>query len=336
MSDLFHDPAAEAFNGYAQAFDAWRAAMRAKGDITSPQGWGVYEDMWVAFARLCTRPGRVVALEHLRIEDLERFIRTRGSRAGDLPTPRYVWRLLHLIDRVLTHAALARRATPPTVAMDLLGAHREWRYAQARRHDVIDYLAPAPARRLVAYLSRVRARPGRTAPDVPWQQVRNCTSLALQLGAGLTPGEVRALTLSCAVEFSSHPDAGGRRIHVPAGTHAPARKVPVAHWAAELLRHWLQVRQDLAIPGDWLLPATKTGKPWAKQTQHDAVLAVLEDAGWPPEQVMGGAFRLRHTFALRMLRKGVPEQEVARWLGVEPNAMLRYRGVGMDPVLDLA
>ncbi len=336
MSSPFHDPAADAFASYAQAFGAWRATMRAKGDITSEQGWAVYEDMWVAFARQCTRPGQVVPIEDLRLDNLERFIRTRGSRAGDLPTPRYVWRLLHLIDRVLTHAALARRASPPTVAMDLLGTRREWRYAQARRHDVIDYLAPGPARRLVDHLSRVRARPGRATPATPWQQVRNCTALALQLGAGLTPGEVRALTLACAVEFASHPEAGGRRLHVPAGTHAPARKVPVAPWAAQLLRHWLRRRQDLAIPGEWLLPATKTGKPWAKQTQHDAVLAVLSEAGWSPEQVKGGAFRLRHTFALRMLRKGIDEQEVARWLGVEPNAMLRYRGILLDPVLDHA
>ena len=46
----------------------------------------------------------------------------------------------------------------------------------------------------------------------------------------------------------------------------------------------------------------------------------------------GGSFRLRHTFALRQLRRGFKEKTVAQWLGVEPEVMARYRRVVGAPV----
>ena len=45
----------------------------------------------------------------------------------------------------------------------------------------------------------------------------------------------------------------------------------------------------------------------------------------------GGSFRLRHTFALRQLRRGTDAVQVARWLGVEPEAMAKYRRVVTSP-----
>ena len=44
--------------------------------------------------------------------------------------------------------------------------------------------------------------------------------------------------------------------------------------------------------------------------------------------VEGGAYRLRHTFALRQLRRGKSPDLVAKWLGVvEMRVMDRYRRV---------
>jgi hypothetical protein len=62
------------------------------------------------------------------------------------------------------------------------------------------------------------------------------------------------------------------------------------------------VRAELEIPGDWLFPSTKTGKPWGKVAQYNAAQQVLKDAGIDVAE--GGSFRLRHTFALRKLRRG--------------------------------
>jgi integrase len=41
----------------------------------------------------------------------------------------------------------------------------------------------------------------------------------------------------------------------------------------------------------------------------------------------GGSFRLRHTFAMRQLRRGTPADQVAAWMGVEPAEMRRYERV---------
>ena len=90
-------------------------------------------------------------------------------------------------------------------------------------------------------------------------------------------------------------------------------------------------REALAIPGPMLLPSTRSsGKPWGKVAQYNATAAVLAEAGLA--DVTGGSFRLRHTFALRQLRRGTAEHEVARWLGVsDPAVMARYRGVLAAP-----
>ena len=51
------------------------------------------------------------------------------------------------------------------------------------------------------------------------------------------------------------------------------------------------------------------------------------------EDVEGGSFRLRHTFALRQLRKGKKPEEVAKWLGVtDPSVMTRYQRVIVAPI----
>ena len=117
-------------------------------------------------------------------------------------------------------------------------------------------------------------------------------------------------------------------------TASPAeyRETPVAPWAGQLLRYWLDVRAEQGVPGSMVFPATKsTGKPWGKVAQYNAAKEVLQAAG--VDDVEGGSFRLRHTFALRQLRRGKAADEVARWLGVsDPAVMARYQRVISSPV----
>jgi integrase len=106
----------------------------------------------------------------------------------------------------------------------------------------------------------------------------------------------------------------------------------VAPWAGQLLRYWLDVRAEQGIPGKMLFPSTKgTGKPWGKVAQYNAAREVLEAAGL--DDVVGGSFRLRHTFALRQLRRGKSADDVAKWLGVsDPSVMVRYQRVLVAPI----
>jgi len=120
------------------------------------------------------------------------------------------------------------------------------------------------------------------------------------------------------------------KIAIPAVGNSSARETPIAPWAGELLQHWLQVRADMKIPGEMLFPSTRTGKPWSKQSHYSASRRLLEEAGIEGEE--GGTFRLRHTFALRQLRRGTAPEEVARWMGVEVAVMERYKRVVSGPM----
>ena len=114
------------------------------------------------------------------------------------------------------------------------------------------------------------------------------------------------------------------RLQVPASGSAPAHRVPVSGWAARLLGCWLQRRHDEALPGPWLFPSTRSGKPWGKVAQFESVRRLFADAGIADSG--GGSFKLRHSFALRQLRDGTSPDELARWLGVvDPGVMARYQ-----------
>ena len=97
----------------------------------------------------------------------------------------------------------------------------------------------------------------------------------------------------------------------------------IAPWAGELLQYWLEVRTEQRIAGDWLFPSTRGGKPGRKVGQYMAAKQVFANAGL--DDIEGGSFRLRHTFALRQLKRGTEPEQVARWLGVtDPAVMARY------------
>jgi integrase len=315
------------------AFERWLEATERR--LRQPSSIEVYRHMWDAFVHWCVSRPRPLRPADLRHEDLQVFLASRSGMQGPASelTPRYAWRMLSLIDRVLAVHARERDEAPNTAARDLIEARPEVHYANAGEDALPDYLLAAEAKQLVTFLSQLRPRSYAPGSAHTWQELRDRTSAGLQLGGGLTPGDVRALTLASPVT------AGGRlkgvpwKIVVPAYGASAARETPLAQWAGQLLRYWLEVRGGLGLPPgcNWLFPSTRTGKPWGKVAQYEAVKRVLTDSGVEP--VDGGSFRLRHTFALRQLRRGRPPEEVARWLGlVDPAAMERYRRVLAAPV----
>lgn len=328
--DLFDAPGTASPAEYRAAIEAWLAQSGRAGRLQRESSAEVYEHMWSALAAWAV--GKGIRLDDLGATDLQAYLDSRGG--ADELSVRYAWRLLRLVDRVLSASAPGAKGTVrPSrhAAAELMVARPDIRYANSPDADpLLEFLPASEAKQLVTYLSAVR--PGKATAGQPWQEVRNRASVALMLGAGLTPGEVRALTL---------PDVvidGGRLKHVPwklrvAGNgNAPARETPLAPWAGQLLRHWLAVRSEQGIPGAMLFPSTKSsGKPWGKVAQYNAAKEVMQASGIAG--VEGGSFRLRHTFALRQLRRGTAAEEVARWLGVsDPAVMARYLRVLMAPV----
>jgi integrase len=332
---LFEEVPAES---HRIAFEHWLEDQRAMGSLRQAASIQVYRDMWGSFTAWCLGQSPAVLLTSLDAHDLQAFQAARfGMKSADLSlTPRHTLRLLRLIDRVLRHRA-ARRGDPVnTSASDWIDAHPEIRYAEAARADPLpEFLSVMEAKRLITFLSDARPRPSLSGPRrdshlaFSWQELRNRVAVALQLGGGLAPGDVRVLAVDAPTSRGGRVRERPWKVAVPGNGNSPARETPIAPWAGELLQHWLQVRAEAQILGSFLFPSTRSGKPWSKEAQYKAAKQVLEEAGLDSSD--GGSFRLRHTFALRQLRRGTPEPQVAQWLGVEPEAMGKYRRVVAGP-----
>lgn len=318
------------------AFDRWLADQRDSGLLRRGSSSAVYRSMWGSFAAWCLTQSPVVTLASLDRQDLAVFQAARfGMKSPDLTlSPRHALRLLRLIDRVLQHHAASTGKPVNTAAADWIAAQPQVRFAASALADPLPAaLSASEAKNLIVFLRQVHARPSLQPPEAAqrlnWQEVRNRVAVALQLGAGLTPGDVRVLltsSLTC---------EGGRvlgrpwKVAVPGNGNVPAHEAPIAPWAGELLQHWLHVREQSRIAGDFLFPSTRSGKPWSKEAQYKAARQVCEDAALEDQE--GGSFRLRHTFALRQLRRGTAPEQVARWLGLESEAMDRYLRVVPAP-----
>jgi integrase len=332
-SDLFQSLDADGASPlvYAHAFESWLREKQAASRLRQDSSGVTYASMWKAFSDWAV--ARSLVLQDLTVVDLEAYIASRGH-AEDL-SPRYVWRLLRLLDAVLRrHCTLAEHPVNDA-AHTLLMQRPEWRYAQASHNEELpSYLAPGRARRLVAWLIDP-ARGQNQSPDEAeggkWQGLRNRTAVALQLGAGLTPGDVRAALLSGVVTDGARVAGLPWKLRLPAHGAVAEREVPLAPWAARLLRQWLLQRSQQGIPGPLLFTATRSGRAWGKVAQYNAARSVLAAAG--VDDADGGSFLLRHTFALRQLRRGTPPDEVSRWLGLtDPQPMRRYLRVIAGPV----
>lgn len=314
-----------AFNA---AFEAWLADERKIGLLRRESSISIYSDMWNAFASWCLSQAPRITLESLHTADLDAFQAARyGRKASDLSlSPRYALRLLRLIDRVLIHHADRTGRAVNAAAANWLDSNPEVRYADsATALPFTEHLSSSEARGLIAFLSLARPRQETNASassTMAWQEVRNRVSVSLQLGAGLTPGDVRVLTLNSPVSRGGELQRLPWKLRVPSDGTSTARETPVARWAGVLLRYWLEVRAAAQIPGYHLFPSTRTGKRWSRDSQYQSSMRVLTEAG--VATLEGGSFRLRHTFALRQLRRGTSSDVVAAWLGIEPQAMKRY------------
>ena len=278
--------------------------------------------MWQRFVAWCAH--REVDLLTIDKSSLLAFLDSLGG--AQEATPRYTQRMLRLIQRLAAHDASSHgHQLNPAIAA--VAALPRYRFADAALEEPLpEFLRASQARRLMDFVTR---RSDADRGSGTWQDVRNRTAVALQLGAGLTPGEARALELDAVIVEGGSRHGEPWAIAVPANGNYAARQTPLARWAGRQLQYWLEVRANQAIPGSALFPSVRSGKPWSKPSAAEAFESVLEAAGISS---IGGSFKLRHTFALRQLTRH-DEDTVARWLGVtDPAIMERYRRVLFQPV----
>lgn len=335
-------------------FTAWLASSPARGPrqqgALREESAQIYADMWQAFIAYCAPFDEASGARRLQLdpaaalsrEDLlsflafaavrpQRQVRTRQARAE--LTPRYAWRLLQLIDRVLNLDREELGLSPIEAPLSLM-QEAPYRYANATAlTPVPDVLADAQSQSLIRHCTAASAVD--LSGGVTWKVVRDRSAVALMLGAGLAPGQVRVLVMGD-VACVGGPEAGlPWRLSVAADGSSAAHQVPIAPWAARQLKFWLEVRgaQGPAMQqSGWVFPSTTAGKPWSHPACHRAAVSVMEEVG-----IDGGSpFRLRHTFAVRQLLNGHSEAEVARWMGyADTGPMKRYRHVLVAPAAGL-
>lgn len=334
MTDLFTQPAAidiearldQVFEDYVQARAlASPAAARTERPLRE-QSAAVYRDVWHAFAVFCA--GRGTSLEGLDTDTLDNFVATLGD--GLQVTPRYVRRVLALIGRITKFAA-KRDGTIASTAPAALLSRARYRFADAALEEELPaFLNARESTRLRIHVTAPQPDP--RSPDVwSWQAVRNLTAVALQLGAGITPGEVQGLPVASVIIDGGTQAGMPWKLRLPANGNSPAHESPIAPWAGAQLARWLQVRADAQVTGDFVFPSTRSGKPWSKMACYLACQAVLKDAG--VHAGAGGTYRLRHTWVLRQMANGTTDQQIAQWLGLQdPASISRYRRVLAAPV----
>jgi integrase len=317
-----------------RAFETWCAHQRQSGRLRRGSSEAVYRAMWQALAAWCVVQVLPLRLGDLQAQALSAYLASRTGLllADGVLTPRYQHRLLSLVRRVQAHRAWLREQAGPVMAAR--ASPMPIRLAQsvvpngpaAEATEPLLHLTTAEDQQLQRLLCQAPAVPGGR-----WQAQRDRCAVALQLGAGLGPGDVRALRLRDVLAEGGPVRHQPWQLRVAANGSAPAHVSPLAPWAGALLADWLQRRQAEALGGDWLFPSTRSGKPWGKVAQYEAARRVLADAGLNADG--GGSFRLRHTFALRQLAHGHDEAMLSRWLGViDPAVMARYqRLLGLPP-----
>ena len=324
----------------ARYFEGWLAYRRSSGTKSrsqrplNPDSAEVYQEMWNAFASFCVDRG--VDLHEVEPDDLLSFLDTRSARGtasgcfaksgGTKLSLRYARRFLTLIDWVSAFQAKADGQAPNPAARTLL-EKPEYKYANASHKDPLpDFLTEAQAKVVIAFVTGTPDTDnGRIAEK--WKALRNRTAVALMLGGGLTPGDVRHLKLSGVHMQADLP----WKLSLPGNGNFPARETPLAEWARLQLASWLAIRQSEGLGGDFVFPSSRAGRQWSDSRCYEASRDVLEQAGLA--RLDGGVFRLRHTFALRQLAQGHEEADVARWLGLlDVNGMARYRRVLDRPV----
>lgn len=291
----------------------------------------VYWDIWVAFT------GRL-AIEMRRLENIDAaylaayltFLAQDTEKKKNLAVngtlqPRYARRVLSLIDRLARFDAQRRGIPPNTAVSELLQDpdQEALREANHRENDELpEFLDAGDRERVKDLLMRPVGSPATDAPAT-WLELRDNAAVAVQLGAGLAPGEVRALRIQ---------DVEGERrtgftLRVRASGSRHLRANRLAGWASAALDAWLRARAGLPRAGDSrYVFCTDEGTQWSKNKAMQATAEVLKRAKVKRSY---GAYQLRHTYVLAARQEGASWEAIGTALGIAKieRWSLRYQAV---------
>lgn len=325
---------------FEAAFDAWLASEATLIKRRSSQD--IYRAIWGAFER--DLPAGVSILS-ITSDMVANYLASGATPIPGVYSKRraeqlsigYQARVASLIEKIMLHHAKATASqltgdSPVTALMRTTPALASASRRETRQDPDLDYLSPSEHTAMKdALIGRGRTDAAAGAV-VKWSDARDRTSMALQLGAGLSPSDVRELTLGegSSRGMNSSWDSGSRFLFVPQNGKLLKRHTLVDDWAATLLNLWINTLRDgkplarvsFVFPGEATARehAAKPPGQWSKAGQHRQATKVMTAMG-----VGGSSFKLRHTWALSKLREGVDGRDVARWLGIQDGGEVMQR-----------
>lgn len=144
--DLFPDANGASPAEYRAAIDSWLSQSGRAGLLHRESSLEVYEHMWSALAAWAV--GNGLRLKDISASDLGSYLATRGG--SEELSARYAWRLLRLVDRVLSQHFRDMGLAANHAAAELIASRPEIRYANSADADpLLEFLPASEAKRLV-------------------------------------------------------------------------------------------------------------------------------------------------------------------------------------------
>lgn len=247
-----------------------------------------------------------LAFSRVTQADLLRFI-GRTVKGKRVLNSKIAYRYLRLLERCYEHLGV----TPNPAQLAILGIDR----AQIARDDAGRTLSEDQLQRFFAALPADAPRLRRSTPFDGWKRRRDRAMQVVIALAGLRVSEAVGLLLTevgrqAAIDGSVVLTITPDEKHDTSHEHA----VALPREGADELGAWLQEREEMAIPGQFVFPANLTGTRMTRKTVYMQMRATFERAGM--DLARSGGRTLRNTFAKRQLDNGAEPDALKDVLGL--------------------
>ena len=238
--------------------------------------------------------------------DLLRFI-DRTVKGKRVLNSKIAYRYLRLLERCYEHLEVA----PNPAQLAILGIDR----AHMTKDEAGRILSEDQLERFFAALPAEAPRLRRNTPFGGWKRRRDramqvviaLAGLRVSEAVGLLMPEVgRQVSLDGSIMLTITPDEKHDTSH--------EHTVTLPREGADELRGWLEEREAMAIPGQFVFPANLTGARMTRKTVYVQMRATFERAGM--DLARSGGRTLRNTFAKRQLDNGASPDELKDVLGL--------------------
>ena len=288
------------------AFAETGRRLRADGSIRtlSAQSAQIYNFMFANLANWLREEG--IPFSKATQPDLLRFI-DRTHKGKRILNSKIAYRYLRLLERCYEHLELV----PNPAQQAILAIDR----AHMTRDEAGRTLSEEQLERFFAALPADAPRRRQVTPFDGWKRRRDramqvviaLAGLRVSEAIGLLVNEVgRQVALDGSLLLTMTPDEKHDTSH--------EHTVTLPRQGVEELLPWLQEREKMAIPGQFVFPANLTGSKMTRKTVYVQMRATFERAGM--DLARSGGRTLRNTFARQQLENGASPDELKDVLGL--------------------